>query len=343
MLSERGSAVLDAVVERFILTGEPVGSGAVARELPERVSAATVRNVMAELERLGLLDQPHTSAGRRPTAAGYRAYVENLFRHGRLAAIDPAPLQDRLASDPADVRALLRRTCRLLAELSELVGVVSAPPLAETIFQHIDFVALEGRRVLAVIVTRGGQVENRVVTLLEPMTQEQLDRASAYLVRRFAGRSLRQVAARLAELCAAANLRLEQFERDALALGARSLRTDLERSEVLVEGVHSLAKQPEFVAPESLAAVLEVIEERRALAPALEAREQQRPRVVIGARPLPRTLEGCALVAATYWSGGHPLGSVAVLGPTRLPYARTIVLVEAIARAASATLRRLGI
>ena len=123
MLTDRGAAVLDAIVERFILTGEPVGSTSIHRLLPERVSPATVRNVMAELERLGYLEQPHTSAGRAPTRRGYRRYVENLTAEGRYDAVDPGPLAKVLQDETAEVGELLRRTCKLLAELSELVGV----------------------------------------------------------------------------------------------------------------------------------------------------------------------------------------------------------------------------
>lgn len=343
-IAGRGAAVLDAVVERFILTGDPVGSTRVARLLPERVSSATVRNVMAELEHLGYLEQPHTSAGRKPTRRGYRRYVESLFAQGSYASVDPQPLRSLLQEEPAEIQELLRRACKLLAELSELVGVVSAPPLADTVFQHIDFVSLEGGRVLAMVVARGGQVKNRVVTLREPMSQEQLDHAAHYLVRRFAGRSLRQVARRVAELLAEASLRLAGIEQQAISLGASSLGGDLDETEVMIEGTTSLVTRPEFEAREDLLAVLEIIEQPAELVPALsQEADGDRTRVLIGSEPLPAALGGCSLIMATYGSGGQVLGSVAVLGPTRLPYARAIAVVEAVAVATSALITELGI
>lgn len=341
VLAARGAAVLDTIVERFIATGEPVGSVAITRLLPERVSPATVRNVMAELEHLGLLEQPHTSAGRRPTSAGYRRYVESLFAEGRYDSVDPRPLQQQLASESIDIHELLQHTCRLLAELSDLVGVVSAPPFADTVFQHVDLVALDGGRVLAIVVGRGGQVRNRVVTLAEPMSQTQLDRAANYLVRRFAGRSLREVAGRLAELRAGVSERLESYERQALELGADSIPTDLDDTEVLVEGATSLVTRRDFEAREDLQAVLEVIGAPSGLAPALDIASAGRTRVLIGRQPLPHGLGGCSLVAASYDAGGLTRGTVAVLGPTRLPYGRAIAVVEAVAQATSALAARL--
>jgi len=344
-LNPRNAAVLDAIVERYILTGEPVGSTTIAKLLDEPISPATVRNVMAELERLGYLGQPHTSAGRMPTRRGYRRYVAALPVRGKFPALDSARLRRRLESEPIEMDELLRRTCHVLADLSELVAVVSAPPLADTAFQHVDFVALGGNRVLAIIVSRAGQVKNRTVALTEPTSQEQLDHAAAYLVRRFAGRSLREVAARIHELRAGAGERLEYFERQAIDLGASSLTADLDEQDVLIEGSASLLAQPDIETIGDLRMVFEVIEERRLLAPALRVQEQscEGPRVVIGCQPLPVGLEHCALVSATYGGGDAPFGTVAVLGPTRLQYARTIALVDAIASATTAALARLTI
>lgn len=343
VLSGRGAAVLDAVVESFIRSGEPVGSVILTRTLPERVSPATVRNVMAELERLGYLEQPHTSAGRMPTAQGYRRYVENLRVEGRLDPVDEAGMLAELGGEPMEVHELLRRSCRLLADLSDLVGLVSAPPLCDTVFQHIDFVALDGNRVMAIVVARSGQVKNRMVTLDEALPQEQLDRAAHYLVRRFAGRSLREVARRISELHNETSERLEAVERQALSLGASAMTTELEVADVHVQGATRLLSHREFGAREDVQVVLEAIERRRELAQLLAAGEDEHePRVFIGAETLPEALGGCSLVAATYWSGGHALGSVAVLGPTRLPYARAISLVDAIARVTSNLFSQIG-
>lgn len=341
-LSGRGAAVLDAIVERFILTGEPVGSGTIADVLPERVSSATIRNVMAELEHRGFLEQPHTSAGRMPTARGYRHYVAGLRVDARFEPVDERRLRAEI-DGTADLRDLLERTCRLLAELSHLVGLVSTPPMAETVFQHIDFVALEGNRVLAIVVGRNGEVSNRIVTLADPAEQEQLDRAGQYLVRRFAGRSLDEVAERLRALASRASERLEALELRALELGALAFPTDLRASEVIVEGTASLLLRPEFAdRTHDLQAIIDTLERRRDLAPALDpTTDPAGPRVVIGAEPLPETLGSCSLIAATYWSGDSALGSVAILGPTRLPYARAIALVDAVARVTSTMFGRI--
>jgi heat-inducible transcriptional repressor len=343
-LTPRAAAILDAVIERFILTGEPVGSGAIAGMLPERVSPATVRNVMAELERLGYLEQPHTSAGRLPTPAGYQLYVEGLMADGRLLDLDESQLRARLDADPLEVRVVLERSCRLLAEVSSLVGLVSAPPLSETAFQHIDFVALDGGRVLAIVVGRSGQVTNRIVSPPAQASQGQLDRAAHYLERRFAGRSLREVALRLQELRDGINERLDDYERQAIRLGAESFAQDIETTELLVEGASQLLGNRDFEAREDIQAVLATLEEGRQLTRALGAAGGAGGlRVLIGAERLPASLGGCTVVAATYHCDGHALGSVAVLGPTRLHYARAMALVDSVARVTTTLFSQLRI
>ncbi|MFW6198851.1 MAG: heat-inducible transcriptional repressor HrcA [Acidobacteriota bacterium] len=342
-LSGRGAAVLDAVVERYILTGEPVSSAAISRALPEKVSSATVRNVMAELERLGYLQQPHTSAGRMPTRRGYERYVSALMTEGRLEELDERRLRSRLEVEPLEIAEVLRRTCRALAELSQLVGVVMAPPLADTVVQHIDFVRLEGDRVLVTLVARSGQVENRIVSLDAPLSQEQLDRAGEYLVRRFAGRTLREVARRIRELREQAGERMEEHQRRAIELGARYFSREVEEADLLVEGTASLLGQPDFDERQDLQQVLEVIEDHHELARLLASRrDDDEPQVLIGTGELPSGLGGCSLITASYSSGERAGGAVAVLGPRRLQYARAISLVRAVARTTSSLFREIG-
>ncbi len=353
-LTDRAAAVLDAIVERYILTGEPVGSTAASRDLAERVSPATVRNVMAELERLGYLEQPHTSAGRQPTRRGYDRYVRYLLAEGRFQGVDENSLCERLQTTPIDVTELLQRTCNLLAELSHLVGVVLVPAFADTVFQHVDFVALERKRVLVIVVSRSGRVSDQIFQMIEPMSQELLDRASSYLVNRFAGRSLSEVARRLRELHIEASERLDhldrhddgdgvdEIQRHAIELGARAIAAEPGGYDVIVHGTAQLADQPGLERRHELRAVLEVIEERTQLSRVLSRSVgEAEPRVLIGGGLLPEELGGCALISASYRAGDRPLGSLAVLGPTRLAYAETIGLVRSMANATSVLFGRL--
>ena len=338
-LTPRGAAVLEVVVRHFIATGQPVGSGTVASDIQEAVSSATVRNAMADLERRGYLEQPHTSAGRQPTARGYVAYVKHLMEHGRLHSVDESSIRARLDSERPELDALLQRACSMLSEMTHQVGVVLTPLPAESDIRHIDLVRMGADRVSVVFVTGGGMVHTRTVGFDETLGDGDLEAAAKYLLRRFGGLTLRQLRERTGSASPEAPSGPAAL---ALRLVRRSLGDGINKASVLVEGTFHLLDTPDLAERATLPSILAAFEERTQLSRLLtECGATAGPRVLIGRDGLPEALGGCALVAASYHSGDRPLGALGILGPARMEYHRTIPMVDTMARVTSDMVTRL--
>jgi heat-inducible transcriptional repressor len=340
-LSPRSDAVLDLVVENYIGSGQPVGSTSVAAAFAEPISSATIRNVMAELEALGYLFQPHTSAGRVPTEKGYRRYVERLFRQRRLHRIDERSIRRRLSQARLEVGELLHGACSLLSELSNHVGVVLTPRPSRTVVQHIEFIRTGADRALLLFVTQGGMVHTRTIKISEELDDSDLEAAASDLAARFAGRTLGEIRDRLmARRRSEASVSGER-QWTVIDLAAQWL-DDFGRAEVLVEGASRLLDNPELSRAEVLQNVFATFEEPTQLTDVLaECGGRYDPSVLIGSDSLPAALGGCTLIAASYMSGGSPVGALGVLGPTRMHYEFTIPLVAATARATSEAITEL--
>jgi heat-inducible transcriptional repressor len=340
-LNTRGAAVLDLVVEAYIASGQPVGSTSVATGFTEPISSATIRNVMAELEALGYLFQPHTSAGRVPTETGYRRYVERLFRQRRLRRVDERSIRRRLSNAQLEVGELLHRACSLLSELSTHVGVVLTPRPSRTIVQHIEFLRTGADRALLLFVTQGGMVLTRTIKVSEELNEADLAATAEYLADRFAGLTLGEIRDRLLDGWEV-ELPVESLrERTAIRIGVRWL-VGFGQAEVLVEGASKLLHNPEMSSAEVLQEVFATFEEPTQLGDVLtECGGGYDPSVLIGGDSLPAALGGCTLIAASYMSEGQPMGALGVLGPTRMHYDLTIPLVAATARATSEAMAEL--
>jgi len=340
-LSSRGAAVLDLVVEAYIVSGQPVGSTSVATGFAEPISSATIRNVMAELEALGYLSQPHTSAGRVPTERGYRRYVERLFRQRRLRRVDEHSIRRRLSAAQLEVGELLHRACSLLSELSSHVGVVLTPRPSRTIVQHIEFLRTGADRALLLFVTQGGMVYTRTIKVSEELSESDLGAAAEYLADRFAGHTLGEIRDRLLDGWEVELPVESRRQRTAIRIGVRWL-VGIGQAEVLVEGASRLLDNPELSSAEMLQDVFATFEEPTQLGNVLtECGGGYDPSVLIGGERLPAALGGCTLIAASYMSDGQPVGALGVLGPTRMHYDLTIPLVAATARATSEAIAEL--
>lgn len=345
-LSPRERLVLTAIIEMYIATGEPVASQALARLFMDRegLSSATLRNVMAVLGDSGLLEQPHTSAGRIPTAAAFRYYVEQITQSNRLAAgqasISPEPLSDEWRgqieesfSGVASSHEYLERTSHVLALLSKGLGVALASSTERQVLEHIHFSRLSTGRVLAVVVTQGGAVQDRVLALDHDLTHLELETAARYLNENFRGWPIERIRAEVA--------RRMELEREAYQQMLSSIE-ELCRKGALAEGETG---PPLFIDGMANLISTEVDRERlRQMLVALEAKQRlvellnayvdgrkQEVRVVVGLDEASPAMQDLVLIGAPARLGGSSLGTVAVIAPTRIQYQEMIQAVRYIA------------
>ncbi len=341
-LSERDNQILQAVIEEFIATAEPVGSRNLTKKYALGVSPATVRNVMADLEELGLLTQPHTSAGRQPTDLAYRYYVDHLMGSRGVRPDERRRLRRHLAgASRDDVEELLDTTCRALSSMAHLVGLVAAPRFEARVFRHIDFVLLRPGRVLVVLVSESGAVYHRPVDAPEVDDQARLDRMGEYLNHLLEGLPLSAVRDRILAEMESERAAVDALFHRALTLGDRALRSADRSGDsgVFVGDPGPLLEQPEFHSPDRLKGILETFEKKGLLIKLLDrACAEPGVQVVIGRENPSEDLQGCSVVVSNYGSGDRVLGSLGVIGPTRMPYPRVVALVDYTARLLGETL-----
>lgn len=359
-LDARAQAVLAAVIKENLATGEPVGSKTVAESFTRTAhwSSATIRNVMGELEDAGLVEQPHTSAGRIPTDKGYRYYVDHIIGDARLSGSDLSRIEETFhpsqpsradADDFASPARLMERASHLLSTLSENVGIVVAPSFAENGVQHIEFVRLGDGRVLVVLVFASSMVQHKVVRIDEPLTQDELERTARYLNAEFTGKSLRAIRAEILRLMREEQALYDRLLRHAALLCERSLagEEDETAGDVYVDGASNIVSKPEFADAERLRELFRTLEEKSRLVKILNEcilRPAQSARfggvqVVIGRENAMPSLQNCALFTAPYRVGaGEAVGTLGVIGPMRIEYARMFAVVNHIARLVQQTL-----
>jgi heat-inducible transcriptional repressor len=328
-IGARAKKILHAVVSEYLATGDAVGSHTVTRRYNVDVSPATVRSVMSELEDIGLLKHPHTSAGRVPTERGLRYYVDTLLRVRNLSESERGDIRERFAPGApgeVDVGDTMLRATRVLRELSHLTVVVQAPrPESETV-SHIEFVRIRDNQVLAVIATSTGQIQNKLVTVEQPIAAGDLDRVNNYLNSLVAGLSLADVRARVAREIEDERTRHDGMQ--ALALGlARAAVSAAPEPEIIVDGQSNLLAATEDL--DRAKTVLRALEEKEFIMKLLD-KTIAAPGicVFIGAEANLADLTDISVVTATYGSEDRPLGTIGVIGPTRINYSKVIPLVD---------------
>jgi heat-inducible transcriptional repressor len=330
-IGKREREVLTAIVETFISTGEPVGSRTLSRSNREGLSAATIRNVMADLSDAGFLEQRHTSSGRVPTTDAYRYYVEQITGTAQLAPQDESMISDSLAGI-TDVQEFMERTSRVLSLISKNVGVTVAISGAKNALEHVYFSRLGEQKVLAVLVTRSGLVRDRVLRLDLP--QSDLDLAARYINENFRGWTMEDMRTELAR-----RIEQERSEYDQLMNSIErlykqgALAGETQTQVVFVEGAANLVAGEED--RKHLQEMLKTLEEKEKVAKLLGAYldvKQEAVRVVIGLDDALPTMQNFVLIGAPARSGSDMFGSLAVIGPTRMDYQHTITAVSYIAR-----------
>ena len=328
-LAPRARPLLRTLIARYIQDGEPVGSQTLARVAGLEVSPATIRNILGDLEDLGLLASPHTSAGRVPTAHGYRVFVDSLLQMQPPGEGELARLRQELAGG-GSTQALLGSASELLSAMSHFVGVVSAPRREQFAFRQIDFVALDGRRVLAILVFADNEVQNRVIETRQEFAPGQLEQVANYLNAHFAGLPMAEIRTRLLLELRDARSELEQLLAHSIELAEQALQPAAD--DMLVAGQTRLMGVQDLSDLERLRELFELFSSKREILQLLE-RTIQAPgvRIFIGEETGMMPLQGVSLVTAPYTANGQVLGVLGVIGPKRMAYDRVIPLVQATA------------
>ncbi len=338
MMNARHTGVLRAIVQDYIRTAEPVGSRTISRKYGFSLSAATIRTIMADLEELGYVAQPHTSAGRVPTDKGYRLYVDSLMERTALTPAEVERIEQYVAPSTSEVEDLLKEAGKLLSALSPYVAVAMAPRLTDTQFQRVEFVALTHDRVLVILVADTGLVHHKTILVEESLTQEDLDRIARYLSGLLQGRTLKGVRDLLVSQMAEEKALYDRLLAQALRLGAQALAGETE-ADVFVAGAARIADQPEFADIRKMKSLYAAFEDKSKLVMLLsECLRNEGCRIFIGSEIPVEEIRELSVVTSPYRRGSQTLGVLGVLGPTRMDYGRTLALVETTANLLSRSL-----
>ncbi len=335
-MDERGRTLLRALVERYIADGEPVGSRTLSKHAGLELSPASIRNVMADLEEQGFIASPHTSAGRVPTPRGYRLFVDTLMVTRPLSEVEVD--EARAGIQGHQTQEIVSAAARMLSQLSSFAGVV-ATPRKSLAFRHIEFVRLSERRVLMVLVTPDGDVQNRILSIDRALSQSALTEAANFFNEQFADVPFDQVRVRLAEEVRKLREDITTLMTAALAFGADVAQA---QEPVIIAGERRLLATPDFTSNmESLRKLFDLFEERTRLLHLFElAHQADGVKIFIGGESNVVPLDEFSVVTAPYQVNGRVVGTLGVIGPTRMAYDRVIPIVDLTARLLSSALER---
>ena len=341
LLNERAQHLLRVLVESYIRDGQPVGSRALSRESGLQLSSATIRNVMADLEELGFVASPHTSAGRVPTDKGYRFFVDSLLQVQPVDAVAEAEIRRQFKVGPDSTKDLVTTVSQLLSSLTHLAGVVTVPRAAQASITQIEFVGLSENRVLVVLVYGEREVQNRIIQLERYFSPDELKRASNYLNEQFRGRSLSEVRQEILRQLSETRAHLNQVMLDAICMAQHVFDAGEQerRLEYVIKGETNLMSVAELSSVERLRRLFEAFNEKRDFLHLLDhSLRAEGVQIFIGHESGYRILDDCSLVTAPYGTPASAFGVLGVIGPTRMAYERVIPIVDMTAKLLGAAL-----
>lgn len=328
-LTTRAREIFRLVVEEYLVTGQPVGSKALATAERVNLSPASIRSVLSDLESLGLLAAPHTSAGRMPTESGLRLFIDGIMQVAEPTREERAAIERRL-SEPGPIEQALEATSAILSDLSAAAGVVMVPR-GEPRVRQLSLVPLSSTEALAVLVSEDGNVENRVLRMAEPVPSTALEEASNYINAHLAGRTLSEAAKAMRARIASGRSELDRAASDLVERGLAVWSQDAARRPVLiVRGQANLLDESALGDLERVRSLLDDLENKQSIADLLEtARDAQSTRIFIGSENRLFALSGSSVIASPYRDReGRVVGVLGVIGPTRLNYARVVPMVD---------------
>lgn len=321
-LTERQRYILSIIIHDYILNVRPVGSKYLVESFNLNMSSATVRNELSRLDELGLIRQPHTSAGRVPTEKGYRFFVSNLLQNTELPATTRHMITHQFYQMRYDVEEWMRLAASILAHQSSGASLVTAPHPQESMFKHLELISTRGLQVLMILVLQGGEVDQQYITLKEPVSQARLSEVGQYLTNRFAHADVETIKREL--------LTLDGLERDIAEVALTEMRLNESNvmGEVFLDGISHVLAEPEFVDSENARQAIRALEERSILQDllrsALHGNSIGGVQVLIGGEGTRDELRQCSLILSQYGTPGSVTGMLGVVGPMRMPYGRSI-------------------
>jgi len=337
MLDERKNRVLQAIVEDYVATAEPVGSRTIARKYSLGVSPATIRNEMADLEQMGYLEQPHTSAGRIPSDRGYRYYVDCLMEAQEVDPSEEELIRRTFERKVREVDTLIRETARLLSETTHLTAVVVGPQISKAHFRELRLVPLTEDRAVLIFITDSGFVENQVVELPVEVTMLELQKVSEILNQELRGQPVESLSRAAIRALQRELKRYGALLEQTLQFLSQNLEPG-EKRRLYLGGTTNILSQPEFRNVEKIKSLFSVLENDELVTDLLDTVEptDEQPAIQIGEEIKVREMADCSLVSAIYRLGGEIIGRVGVIGPKRMEYARVVSVMQAVTRQLSA-------
>lgn len=339
-LNLRSQNILEAIVEDYIASAEPVGSRAITRRHSMELSPATVRNVMSDLEEMGFLCSPHTSAGRVPTSKGFHYYIDSLLEVRDLSDGEKQHLASSYQFQGMRMEDVMQEVGRVLSGISSYTGLVMAPKFSSTVFRQIEFVRLSHGRLLVIFVSETGLVQNKVIESGLDWNQQDLERVTNYLNHTLPGLTIQQIREQLADELTRERARYDQLERQALELSKAALEDEIE-DKVFVSGTSHMLEQPEFSTPEQLKKIFQTLESKQQLVELLDQTQNaDGVQIFIGSQSQHNLIEGCSLISSSFSGKKGAVGTLGVIGPVRMDYSHVIPIVDFTAQLVSRVLER---
>jgi len=326
-LSQRDKKILCAIIRKYVETGEPVGSRVISRKYMTDLSPATIRNVMADLEEMGMLQQPHVSAGRIPTPEGFRYYLSDIMEVKALGRSEKNLIARQMTRGPGDIRETLRRASSLLAQISQNASIVILPRMDAFLFKRIDFVRLDGSRIMVIIVSRAGLVYNHVVHG-EDLPQNKLDQFANYLNDTYRDLTIHEMRDALMREMTSEKASFDSIVAHALDLGMTALNVIEEAPDIMIQGKEAVFNKPDVADLDRLREIVSAFEDKGRIVRILNrVLEVPGVSVLLGEEMERLGMDNFSVVASGYSRKNVPVGSLGVIGPMRMDYSRVIPLV----------------
>ncbi|MDW7674090.1 MAG: heat-inducible transcriptional repressor HrcA [Bacillota bacterium] len=339
-MNERKKKVLLAIVQDYIQTAEPVGSRTISKKYNLKVSPATIRNEMADLEEMGLIEQPHTSAGRIPSNLGYRYYVDSLMERNPLSQNQESHIQNELNQRLKQMDNVILQTSKLLSELTQYTSLVDSPKISLNSIKHVQLVPFQLQQALVLVVTESGGVVQRFMPIPEEITADDLNRISQVLNKRLQGKSVASIRKDILDDIYSELVRQKKVINAMLEIVEQALTAEAE-NKVYLGGTLNILNQPEFKDVEKIKQILGILDEeevlRNLLAPTLQSGADGIT-IKIGTENKLAGISGCSIITATYSVEGQQVGTIGLLGPTRMDYAKAIAVIETMSKSLSKVL-----